>query len=124
MERADGVSSWSVDGVEVNAEDSLAVDDAGVVSWAVAGLETGRIGKVEMADPGAARLVRAMLAEKRRVAERERRRREVHPAPKPSSPRRGRKVPQVVPVECPGCDGRGDEGCETCRGDGWVRIHG
>lgn len=123
MDRAEGMSFWRVNGLEVNGEDELVVDEDGVVSWSMATGGTGRVAKVEISDPGAARLARAVIREKARTAARERRRREVHPAPKPVANRRRKNV-RVEVVECPQCDGAGPTDCPMCDGDGWVRIHG
>jgi hypothetical protein len=120
-DRAEGVSFWRVNGREVNGEDELTVGPDGVVSWSMAGGATGRVGLVQIADPGAARLARAVIREKERLVERERRRGECHPAPKPGG--RKRRNVRVDLAVCPECDGAAFDDCPVCDGDGYVRIH-
>lgn len=116
MERAEGASMWRIDGeAESNAHDRLELDGERV-RWEIRAFGESAATRIEADDAGARRLVRRVLAERRRIAQRG----TVRAVPKPVPVRRRRVEP--VLVECPGCGGEGELGCGCCGGEGWVSL--
>lgn len=116
MDRAEGASFWRIDGDgESNAHDAIEVDGTRV-AWEIRPMGSGATSRVEASEPGARRFMSRVLAERRRMVQRN----AVRAVPKPAPVRR-RRVEALV-VECPGCGGEGELGCGCCGGDGWVSL--
>jgi len=116
MDRAEGTSSWIVNGeFEINAEDTVRVDGDAAV-WAMEAIGTGDVAVVKVTNPAARRFVETVLREKARIAQRHL---PPRPVPKPASSGR-RKKEQQPPVPCPQCEATGPLDCSVCGGDGYV----